>query len=427
MTRPRVLYIAHNHPAVRPGGAEQYALELHRAMPVHGGYESVFLAKGPASADVPAHPAIVPTGLGDGEFFARTDGLEYDSFHGRLWPKSFHVGPLRNFLLEVRPDVVHVQHTLFLGYETLQAVRTTLPDVPILHTLHEYLPICHRDGQMLRTVNGQELCDRQTPERCAECFPEISASDFRRRTEFVRAHLSLVDKFIAPSRFLLERYADWGIRRDRLVLEEYGRLPVRPAPVEPRRHRNRFAFFGQLNPYKGADVLLDAARLVRDAAGNAPGRPEVRINGANLEAQRGAHRENLRLLAQRAGDVVEFAGPYPADQLGERMRWADWVVVPSIWWENSPLVIQEAFAHGRPVICSDIGGMAEKVRHGVDGLHFRARDADDLARVLLDAAADAALWERLRQGIRPVHDMAGHVRRLSALYSSLAGRTRAAG
>ena len=52
----------------------------------------------------------------------------------------------------------------------------------------------------------------------------------------------------------------------------------------------------------------------------------------------------------------------------------DWVVVPSIWWENSPLVIQEAFLHGRPVICSDIGGMAEKVRHGVDGLHFRVGD-----------------------------------------------------
>jgi len=56
------------------------------------------------------------------------------------------------------------------------------------------------------------------------------------------------------------------------------------------------------------------------------------------------------------------------------MAAVDWVVVPSIWWENSPLVIQEAFAHGRPVICSDIGGMAEKVAHEKNGLHFRAND-----------------------------------------------------
>ena len=51
------------------------------------------------------------------------------------------------------------------------------------------------------------------------------------------------------------------------------------------------------------------------------------------------------------------------------MAEVDWVVVPSIWWENAPLVIQEAFRHRRPVICGDIGGMAEMVRDGVDGLH----------------------------------------------------------
>ena len=56
---------------------------------------------------------------------------------------------------------------------------------------------------------------------------------------------------------------------------------------------------------------------------------------------------------------------------------ADWVVMPSVWWENAPLVIAEAHAHGRPVICSNIGGMAESVRHGVDGLHFPAGDAAD--------------------------------------------------
>ena len=54
----------------------------------------------------------------------------------------------------------------------------------------------------------------------------------------------------------------------------------------------------------------------------------------------------------------------------------DWVVVPSIWWETGPLVVMEAFQYGRPVICSDIGGMSEKVTDGVNGLHFRRRDPD---------------------------------------------------
>ena len=97
----------------------------------------------------------------------------------------------------------------------------------------------------------------------------------------------------------------------------------------------------------------------------------------------------------------------------------DWVIVPSIWWENSPLVIQEAFHFGRPVICSDIGGMAEKVADGVDGLHFRANDATSLAETMRRAMEDAGLWHRLPSSIRPVHRMDEHAGRLLAIYDSL--------
>jgi glycosyltransferase involved in cell wall biosynthesis len=80
------------------------------------------------------------------------------------------------------------------------------------------------------------------------------------------------------------------------------------------------------------------------------------------------------------------------------MRQVDWVVIPSIWWENSPLVIQEAFLHGRPLIASDIGGMKEKVRDGIDGLHFRVGSAEDLADKLATVLTDPKLWKRLRAG-----------------------------
>ena len=104
------------------------------------------------------------------------------------------------------------------------------------------------------------------------------------------------------------------------------------------------------------------------------------------------------------------------DVLAER---ADWVVVPSIWWENSPLVIQEAFMHGRPVICSDIGGMAEKVSDGVDGIHFRANDVQRLAEAIKAAATTPGLWEKLRDGIRPIYPMPEHVNRLTVMYEKL--------
>jgi glycosyltransferase involved in cell wall biosynthesis len=101
------------------------------------------------------------------------------------------------------------------------------------------------------------------------------------------------------------------------------------------------------------------------------------------------------------------------------MRQVDWVVVPSVWWENSPLVIQEAFAAGRPVVCSGIGGMAEKVPAGTAGLHFRAGDPGDLADVMRRAATEPGLWDRLRAGLPTPHPMPAHVARLAGLYESL--------
>jgi glycosyltransferase involved in cell wall biosynthesis len=98
------------------------------------------------------------------------------------------------------------------------------------------------------------------------------------------------------------------------------------------------------------------------------------------------------------------------------MAEVDWVVVPSRWWENSPLVIQEAFLHKRPVICSDIGGMAEKVADGVDGLHFRAGDPRSLAQVLETAIGTPGLWDSLRANVPEIYDMDSHVASLRALY-----------
>jgi glycosyltransferase involved in cell wall biosynthesis len=121
---------------------------------------------------------------------------------------------------------------------------------------------------------------------------------------------------------------------------------------------------------------------------------------------------------------VTFVGEYKHDDLPALMEKTDWVVVPSIWWENSPLVIQEAFMHGRPVICSDIGGMAEKVRDRVNGLHFRARDPDSLAETIARAARSRELWSKLRAGIPEIYTMDEHVASLTRLYEGLSREKR---
>ena len=110
------------------------------------------------------------------------------------------------------------------------------------------MPICHRQGQMLR-VPDDEPCLEESPRRCNECFPEISPQTFFLRKRFVQSHLSLVDLFIAPSAFLAQRYVDWGIPADKIRVEEYGRTaPAGSAVTEEREFRDRFGFFGQLTP-----------------------------------------------------------------------------------------------------------------------------------------------------------------------------------
>jgi glycosyltransferase involved in cell wall biosynthesis len=95
------------------------------------------------------------------------------------------------------------------------------------------------------------------------------------------------------------------------------------------------------------------------------------------------------------------------------------VVVPSIWWENSPLVIQEARMNHRPVIASGVGGMAEKVRHEVDGLHFPVGDAHGLADTIRRAIESPEMWDRFRDELDGAHPMDVHVVRMTEMYERL--------
>ncbi|TMF63647.1 MAG: glycosyltransferase, partial [Chloroflexi bacterium] len=118
-------------------------------------------------------------------------------------------------------------------------------------------------------------------------------------------------------------------------------------------------------------------------------------------------------------------GKYRPADVPALMRDIDWVVVPSIWWENSPLVIQEAFLNRRPVICSNVGGMAEKVADGVNGLHFRVGDPVSLAQTIRRAAGTTDLWDQMRRGIPAVYSLDDQVVKLGGLYRSLASNPRA--
>jgi glycosyltransferase involved in cell wall biosynthesis len=264
-------------------------------------------------------------------------------------------------------------------------VREVLPQCRIIVTLHEYLALCHHYGQMV-TKHGRSLCYESSPTRCAGCFEDVAPSDFFLRKLYIQRFFGLVDEFIAPSHFLANRYVTWGIPADRMsVIENVVSPTTVSPPVSERRNRRemlRVGFFGQISLLKGINVLFDAANLLL----------ERKIDHIVFEIH-GDHRgqppefqEDFLARLAKVGRNVKFHGAYDQLRVDRLMQAMDLILVPSIWWENSPLVIQEALRNRRPVICSDIGGMAEKVRDGIDGFHFPVGSSLALASLLVKLA-----------------------------------------
>lgn len=314
-----------------------------------------------------------------------------------------------------------------MGVEALYALREALPESIIVVTFHEYLSICHNHGQMVKRPSGQ-LCSRASPIGCHGCFPEIPVSRFLKREQFLCGMLGLADAFVSPSMFLATRYVEWGIDAEKLSVIDNGIVPGEVAPVRDlpaqTARRNRFAYFGQMTPFKGIDVLIDAvSRVPQEIWGEDSC---LMIFGGNLERQPTEFQDRVKKLMDEAGRRVRFYGAYQNGDMPRLMRSVDWVVLPSTWWENSPMVIQEALHHRRPIICSDIGGMAEKVRDGRDGLHFRAGSAQDLADRLIEVVREPQAWDRLRASLRPPTSHVDAARAHADLYRRLLRKKRSA-
>ena len=378
----KVLLVSHEWEAEHPGGAQRSAVALAEGLSAVDGVE-VTLAS--AVGRLPAHSpdGVLGTERGYAEVLveSRTDSAFF------TWTDPAQAEGWVRLLRDLRPDVVHLHHYFHVGIDLPLLVRRVLPDAGIVLTLHEYMAICLRSGQMVDAAGN--LCLTSGPRRCAECV-SWSIDTVAARTDYVRRGLGDVDVFVTPSEFARRRYLDWGtgtpgvddvrVVPNALVFE--GRAD--PAPRAAATGL-RLAFIGQHTPHKGVGVLLAAVELLQRTEPRALDRVEVFGDGSDRFSPE-FHAEITAAL-RKAAPLVRTRGRYTQAELPGILDDADAVVVPSVWWENSPVVIEEALARRVPVICSDIGGMAEKVRDGVDGWHFQAGNAASLAEVIAQVAA----------------------------------------
>jgi glycosyltransferase involved in cell wall biosynthesis len=411
----KILIVAHNHPNLSPGGAEIVAYDLFREMRAQTDCEPFFLAA------VPDRERKIHTGtpfqmLVDREDEALFWGGGFDYFYQSQGILNFIYVDFKAFLEQLQPDVIHFHHSIRIGLEAIQIARQVLPKAKIFFTLHEFILMCYRDGQMVRKHDGK-LCEAAAPDRCHQCFPEITPQKFKSRETFIKAHLDLVDCFISPSQFLAARFIDWGLPAAKMQVVENGRQIVaaaRQRKIAAGEKRNVFGYFGQINPYKGVILLMQAAEYL-----SKNGFTDFRIElFGNVTTAFPEFQEKFAEILDECRDFVTLHGTYKNEEMPELIETVDWAVVPSTWWENSPLVIQEIFMHQRPIICSNIGGMAEKVSHDRTGLHFKVNNYLSLAETIERACMEEDLWSRLVSNIEPRFSIEACAARHIELYSS---------
>jgi len=285
------------------------------------------------------------------------------------------------------PDVIHVHNTFPLISPSLYWTANTLR-IPVVQTLHNFRLLCPQ-AIFLRDGKICEDCIGKLPWRSVtrKCYRE-SAMQSAVITTMLATHRAIgtyrdrVTRYIALNRFARDKYIEGGLPADRFRLKpNFVASQAKPSWTG----RRGGLYVGRLSSEKGLDVLVDAAR--RGGAA----RVQV-IGGGPMEP----------VARETFGD--RYLGFRPLDEIMARMERAQFLVLPSICYENSPRTIVEAFSAGLPVIASRLGALADIVTDGVTGLLFHPGDAADLAAKIAWAEANPEQMIRMGQAARAEYE-----------------------
>jgi glycosyltransferase involved in cell wall biosynthesis len=240
------------------------------------------------------------------------------------------------------------------------------------------------------------------------------------RPGFIRNTIAGADRIFVATRFMARAVESLGVDARKVSVQPFGiRYTARTAARAPDEGPLRIGFIGTLYEHKGAHVLVEALRSI-------PHTLSVTAGFYGDTAQFPAYFTVLQRLAN--GDPrIEFRGTFPQRDIAEVMEGLDVLVAPSLWHENSPLVLLHAQAAGCPVVGSNVAGISELVHDGENGLLFAPGDAPALARALVRLAEDRSLLRQLGSRAMRVKQMTEYADELIRTYRELAnlseGRT----
>lgn len=415
----RIAFTVHKFPTESLGGTEVYTQTLARTLVEVGHAVAVFY---PSSRVSVIDKSLVLDGV---QLWrvplpatrTREDPVRqyWHTFRDTAIERAFSA-----FLQEYQPDLVHYQHVQGVSARLIELAA----GVPRVATLNDYWYFC-ANSQLIRPDRQPCSGPAFACMNCVDCatvrgdlqglrlLRPLVALPFAYRNAYLRQMAAQIDLFIAPSEFLRQQYIQQEFPPEKIITLEYGmdrkRLTDAPDIHLPRpAARPHFGFIGSLAWQKGVHVLIEAFNQLPEQAA-------LTIYGS--ETVFPDYVAELREMARHPN--IRFAGPIHFDHVGAALRQFDALVVPSIWYENSPLVIQEAYVAGVPVIAGRIGALTEKVQDQQSGLLYTAGDSQSLAATLQRVIDQPDQLVRLRQGITPPPTMVEHTTQIIKLYQGL--------
>ncbi len=400
-------------------GTETYTLELARNLRALG-HEPVVVSA--VFAGEPAQPAIVHRYEHDGIPVLSIDKNAYPNTRVKdTYYQPSMSGVLGELLDEVRPDLVHVTH--LINHTAVLLEVAAARKLPVMATFTDFFGFCYNnkleahDGSLCagpaspavnclachvkaaaggsgsqdwrtrfkRTPAGAGLAARAM--HFAQTLPGLGTGalagcvqDVEQRARILTSLYQNYARAIVPTAFIEGAYARNGFARpmDRIA---FG-VDIDRAPKQGRRDGPPLVigFIGQIMRHKGPVLMVDAARAALE-----PADYEIRIYGSMTQDPAYA-----ASLAQRAAGLpVRFMGTFAPERMRDVLDEIDVLAIPSRWYENSPLVLLNALASHTPVIVSDVEGMTEFVKDGVNGYTFARGSVGSLTQVLARLRRDA--------------------------------------
>lgn len=449
MSLQRVLLAVHHYPPRRVGGAELLTQRLARWLTRHGVQVRVVCVE-----NVERGSATKIHARDEMDGAVQVQRLDVTFAPEQRLPLWFDEPALREqFALlcaDWRPDIVHLVSGYLMGTAPLDTARShniasvvTLTDFwflcPTIQLLRGDGSLCagpealecarclYDERRVFRTIDRRapnvmrafwKTANAQTWLGASLGLPPILHSLHARRDTLIHA-LNQADAIISLTRFLADLHIANGVTREKFFIKpdcieptDFDAVEFRP----PRTDEIHFGYLGQITPIKGVDVLLRAFLEVEKKT-----KKPIRLH---VYGNTNAEPSYARALQHIAGDAsnITFHGAYEHRRALALMNEMSVIVVPSLWYENSPRVIFEAFAAKRPVIGTRVGGIAEVVRDKENGLLFERDSVQDLARVMLRIVQEPALLQDLAQNIPAPRTLDEDMRDVLRVYETVMPR-----